>query len=298
MATFDLYQSVTDQVIKQMETSGKNWTNPFNKKRNALRPYNATTGKNYRGMNSLLLNFTPFESCAFASFKQWQAAGCSVKKGQKSSIVVFFTKLEKEDKQTGKKSVFPMLKYFNVFNADQVDGALAERCRYVTEDDNKNDVETIERVEAWARNTGANIRHSMEPRACYSPMLDVIKMPEKQLFTATATSSATEAYYSTLAHELVHWTGHESRKNRKLLNNFGSKAYAFEELVAELGAAFCCAALGISNEPRVDHAQYLNNWLTVLKQDKKAIFKAASLAREAAEMLTGKAEAEDVTEAA
>jgi len=299
MATFDLYQSVTDKVIQQMESSGKNWTNPFNKKRNALRPYNATTARNYRGINSLLLNFTPFESSAFASFKQWQAAGCSVKKGEKSSIVVFFTKLEKEDKQTGKKSVFPMLKYFNVFNADQVDGPLAERCRSIVADDNKNEVETIERVEAWAKNTSANIRHSMEPRACYSPMLDVIKMPEKQLFTATATSSATECYYSTLAHELVHWTGHESRLDRKLLNGFGTHAYAFEELVAELGAAFCCASLGISNEPRVDHAQYLNNWLAVLKQDKKAIFKAASLAREAAELLTGKQEAaEEAAEAA
>ena len=91
--TFDLYQTVTDKVIAQMETAGTNWTNPFNKSRNNLRPYNATTGKNYRGINTVLLNFTPFQSSAWASFKQWQAAGCSVRKGEKSSIVVFFSKI-------------------------------------------------------------------------------------------------------------------------------------------------------------------------------------------------------------
>ena len=289
---FDLYQTVTDKVIAQMETAGTNWTNPFNKSRNNLRPYNATTGKPYRGINTVLLNFAPFQSSAWASFKQWQAAGCSVRKGEKSSIVVFFSKIEKEDKATGEKSAYAMLKYFNVFNADQVDGALADRCKGI-ETTKENEVQTLERAEAWARSTGASIEHLRAGKACYIPALDKIQLPEKELFTATATNSATECYYSTMAHELVHWTGHESRKNRKLINGFGTHAYAFEELVAELGAAFCCATLGISNEPRVDHAQYLNNWLQVLKQDRKAIFKAASLAREAAEYLTGTSEAVD-----
>ena len=294
--SFDLYQTVTDKVIAQMETAGTNWTNPFNKSRNNLRPYNATTGKNYRGINTVLLNFTPFQSSAWASFKQWQAAGCSVRKGEKSSIVVFFSKIEKQDKATGEKSSFAMLKYFNVFNSDQVDGALADRCKGI-DTAKPNEVETIERAEAWAASTGANIEHLRAGKACYIPALDKIQMPEKDLFTATATSTATECYYSTLAHELVHWTGHASRKNRKLLEGFGTHSYAFEELVAELGAAFCCAHLGISNEPRVDHAQYLNNWLQVLKNDRKAIFKAASLAREAAEYLCG-TQAEAVDEAA
>ena len=123
-------------------------------------------------------------------------------------------------------------------------------------------------------------------------------MPERALFAATPTSSATECYYSTLAHELTHWTGHTSRLARDFSGRFGSSAYAFEELVAELGAAMLCAELGISIEPRADHAQYLNGWISVLKGDNGAIIKAASLAKQAAAFITADRSTEELAEAA
>lgn len=287
MATFDLYQSVTDSIIQKMETSGANWVNPFNKGRNSLAPYNATTGRRYRGINTVLLNFTPFTSNAWASFNQWRAANCAVRKGEKASIVVFFSMLEKKNQQTGETDKFPMLKYFNVFNADQVDGDLADKHKAVNIA-KPSDVETLTHADAIVARTGASIRHSREPRAYYSGGGDYIHMPERECFTATPTSTATEAYYSTLFHELTHWTSQPSRCARKLGERFGDHAYAFEELVAELGAAFLCAETNITREPRADHAHYLNNWLKVLKNDKRAIFRAASLAREASEFITGK----------
>src|SRR5690606_32215090 len=119
-------------------------------------------------------------------------------------------------------------------------------------------------------------------RACYLPSLDVIRMPERMSFSGTATSSATEAYYSTLFHELTHWTASSHRCDRDLSGAFGSEAYAIEELVAELGAAFLCADVGISSAPRADHAAYIGSWLKCLKSDNRAIFKAAAQASKAA----------------
>lgn len=295
MATFDLYESVTNSIIQKMETSGANWVNPFNKSRNSLKPYNATTGKHYRGINTVLLNFTPFTSNAWASFNQWRAANCAVRKGEKASIVVFFSMLEKKNAK-GETDKFPMLKYFNVFNADQVDGDLADKHRAAAVE-KPSDVETVAFADSIVARTNASIRHSCEPRAYYSGGSDFIHMPERAMFEATPTSTATEAYYSTLFHELTHWTSHPTRCARKLGERFGDHAYAFEELVAELGAAFLCAEANITREPRADHAHYLNNWLAVLKNDKRAIFRAASLAREASEFITGK-KAEAVEEAA
>jgi hypothetical protein len=123
-------------------------------------------------------------------------------------------------------------------------------------------------------------------RACYRPVVDLIEMPDRERFVTTSTSPATENYYATLLQELTHWTGHASRLNRDLKNRFGDEAYAMEELVAELGAAFLCADLGISNAPRPDHAAYVNHWLKVLQDDTRAIFTAAAKAHAAADYLT------------
>ena len=112
-------------------------------------------------------------------------------------------------------------------------------------------------------------------------------MPPVETFNGTDTSTPTEGYYGTLLHELTHWTGHEKRCDRDLSGRFGADAYAAEELVAELGAAFLCSELGISQQPRPDHAQYVGHWLRVLKADKRAIFTAASKATQAAEYLNG-----------
>ena len=145
-------------------------------------------------------------------------------------------------------------------------------------------------AEAFVAATGAAISHG-GGRAFYRPSTDSIQLPPREAFTGTATSTPAEAYYSTLCHELTHWTSAETRCNRQLGKRFGDQAYAMEELVAELGAAFLCADLGITDEPRADHAQYLATWLSVLKADKKAIFTAASKASEAAAFLAAFQEA-------
>ncbi len=140
-------------------------------------------------------------------------------------------------------------------------------------------------AEEFVSRSGATIQHG-GTRACYIPATDEIQMPPREAFFATATSTATEGYYSTLLHELTHWTAPANRCARDLSGRFGSEAYAMEELVAELGAAFLSAELSITAEPRPDHAQYLSNWLTVLKADKNAIFTAASKAGEAVRFLS------------
>ena len=147
------------------------------------------------------------------------------------------------------------------------------------------EIEPIDAAEAFVRATGAAIAHG-GTRAYYRPSTDTIQLPDRTAFVGTATSTAQESYYSTLLHELTHWTSPEQRCNRTLGKRFGDDAYAMEELVAELGAAFLCAELGITMEARLDHAQYLASWLSVLKADKKAIFTAASGASKAVEFLS------------
>ncbi|WP_247644454.1 MULTISPECIES: zincin-like metallopeptidase domain-containing protein [Brucella] len=122
-------------------------------------------------------------------------------------------------------------------------------------------------------------------KACFVPSLDIIRMPERRRSTSTDTTTPAEGFYSTICHELTHWLGIKSRLDRDMSGRFGSEAYAVEELVAELDAAFLCSDLGITPEPRAYHAQYIKNWLEVLKSDKKAIFSAASKASEAANWL-------------
>jgi len=167
-----------------------------------------------------------------------------------------------------------------VFNAAQVEGFEA-----VKEDlPEEPAFDPIAKAEAFATATKAIIEEGGE-LACYVPSQDVIRMPDRRRFTGTQTSSPAEAYYSTLCHELVHWSGAKPRLDRDLANRFGGEAYAMEELIAELGAAFLCGDLGLTQEPRIDHASYIKNWLTVLKNDKKAIFTAASKASQASNFL-------------
>lgn len=142
----------------------------------------------------------------------------------------------------------------------------------------------IEQAERFISDTGATIVHGGE-RAFFRPSSDSIHIPPREAFVGTATSTPAEGYYSTLCHELAHWTGVENRCNREFGKRFGDQAYAMEELVAELASAFLCADLGIADLPRADHAQYLGHWLGVMKADKKAIFTAASKASQAVEFL-------------
>jgi antirestriction protein ArdC len=168
-----------------------------------------------------------------------------------------------------------------VFAAEQVDGHQPP----VIDAPIATFISPIDQAEALVRATGATIHHG-GGRAFYRPSTDSIQLPPREAFIGSPTSTPAEAYYSTIFHELTHWMSPPARCNRELGKRFGDQAYAIEELVAELGAAFLCADLGIIDEPHADHAQYLATWLSVLKADKKAIFTAASKASEAAAFLT------------
>jgi antirestriction protein ArdC len=173
-----------------------------------------------------------------------------------------------------------MAKPSYVFNADQVDGYSKLNPLPVV----ANPAEKIAHVENFIAATNAKIEIGGQ-KAFYRLSDDTIHVPDPRLFVGTKTSTPTETYYSTMLHELGHWTGHKTRCDRDFGERFGNQKYAAEELVAELTAAFLCADLDIALEPRQDHAAYLNSWLTVLKNDKKAIFTAAAAANKASDFL-------------
>lgn len=276
----DVYQEVTDKVLDMMETHGTNWTNPMTKHGWS---FNGVTMQSYSGVNVLLLGAVG--GGAFASYKQWQSKGCQVMKGETGHQIIFFKKVVSEDKVTGEENVYPMIKTYTVFSAHQVEGEYADQFKVPAE--KKPELELNQDVQDWVANTGAVIKIKNEGRAFYNPNEDFIQIPPQSSFNATGSSSAEENYNSVLLHELGHWTGHKSRLDRNIKNMFGTKDYAFEELVAELASAFQCVKLGVTNEPRADHAQYLNCWIKVLREDKKAIVKAASLAQKAVDYLEG-----------
>lgn len=173
-----------------------------------------------------------------------------------------------------------MLKTSIVFNADQINGWNPPETPLT------NKTHSLEKAEAFIDKTGAEIRHGGE-RAFYSPSGDFIQMPNRERFTGTDTSTETESYYSVLLHELTHWTGHPKRCHRDLGNRFGNEAYAMEELIAELGASFLCSDLQVVVAVRADHAQYIQTWLKVLREDKIAIFTASNRAMKAVDFLHG-----------
>lgn len=216
----------------------------------------------------------------WASYQQWRKLGAQVRGGELGSLIIFYKKLESNEPSLTGDEEAPRLvvRSSHVFNAEQVDGWVLSQPKL------QSQVETNAKIEAFVQATRADIRHG-SVIACYRPKLDYIDMPAPEQFIGTLTSSPTEAYYAVKLHELIHWSGAPYRIDRTFGKRFGDANYAFEELVAELGAAFLCSAFGIVNEPRPDHAAYIANWLTILGQNNRAIFKAASLAQEAVEYL-------------
>lgn len=289
------YDTITDQIIADIESgkaSGNEWRMPWHSVNGGM-PVNLSSGKPYRGVNVLALWASAarggFNASTWATYKQWQAVGANVRKGSKGTKIVFFKPIVVDtdrvnDSGERENESRMIAKAYTVFNADQVDG-WAEP----TNDQPLADIDTIATVDALIGATGADISHGGSV-ACYSRQLDVIRMPDRESFIDTENSTATENYYSTLLHELTHWTGADHRLNRKFGKRFGDSAYAFEELVAELGAAFHCASLGITSTPRADHAQYVDNWLQALKGDKRAIFHAASKAAQSVDYVHGLAD--------
>lgn len=283
-----VFESLTAQVIAQIEEGiAGRWTKPWIDLGEGT-ARNAKTGKAYRGGNTLITWWKAFsegwEGQWWATYKQWGELGAQVRKGQKGTSLIFWKFTERTDAE-GNVRTIPFANTFTVFHAAQVDGweppATEER----------DTPERIAAAEQFFAATGADV-HVGGDRACYSPTFDTISIPRIEQFTDAA------AYYATLAHEHGHWTGHKDRLNRDLSGRFGSESYAAEELVAELTATFLCSTLGISPTPRPDHAAYLKNWLQILRDDSKALWKAASLAQKAHDYLTGESAEREEEQAA
>ena len=273
----DLYQIVTDKIIALIEQGiardGKpQWLGQGGA---AGMPYNYSTGKQYSGVNVLMLwieaDTCRLGSSAWLTFKQARVLGGNVRKGEKGAHIVYFEPLKREEinRTTGEKSekIIPMLRQYVVFNMDQIEGitpVAAQAGGFVG----------IEAAEAVLTHSAAPIIEG-GTKAYYSPNHDEIHLPDRVRFDRS------ETFYAIALHELTHSTGHKSRLARDFSKRFGDEAYAFEELVAELGAAFACADLGLIPTTMDDHASYIEHWLRVLKQDKRAIFTAASQASKA-----------------
>lgn len=285
----DIHQEITNRIVDAIETAGE-FRLPWirDKGGSFARPVNVASKNPYNGVNIVSLWVAglaaDYPSNLWGTYRQWQEKGCQVRRGEKSSLVVFYKTLavEETDEQTGETETGERLlaRASHVFNAAQVDGFEIS----AEELPDAPGFDPIAMAEAFVTNTGAQVEEGGD-RACFIPALDLIRMPDRRRFTGTETTTPAEAFYSTLCHELVHWSGAKSRLDRDLSGRFGDEAYAIEELIAELGAAFLCADLALTPEPRVDHACYVKNWLAVLKNDKKAIFTAAAKASRAASWL-------------
>jgi antirestriction protein ArdC len=280
----DLYQAVTDRIVAALEAGTKPWRRTWNAGGNDGAQLRAN-GQEYRGINQLLLMLTAMEggysSPYWFTFKQAIDLGGNVRKGERSTEIVFYKKLTVEDRDAPegeeREKQIPLLRSYRVFNAEQCEGLperFAAKAAPIIADGKARD----EAAEAALRSSGATIREGGN-RAFFAPGPDIVQMPP---FAAFDTSGA---FLATLAHELTHWTGHRSRLDRLKLTPFGTPDYAREELVAEIGAAFICARLAIAGEHMDNHAAYLASWLKVLRDDKRAIFKAAAFAQTAADLV-------------
>ena len=292
-----LYDEVTGTIIAQLEAGVFPWVQPWSSAAAGIGlPRNAVSGRAYSGINVLILWGAVIEG-GFASqdwftFRQALAAGGCVRKGERGRTVFYadrFTPKEGREQVAADSDAvraIPFLKRFTVFNIGQCDG-LPER--FAAEPVPLPECEQHEAAEALIAASGADFRIG-GAEAFYSPALDFVAVPPQPAFTHQID------YYRTALHELGHFTGHRSRLDRDKTGRFGSPAYAREELCAELASAFLCAALGIV--PTVRHADYLANWLAVLRADNRAIFKAASQASKAADFLLSRANAVPLGEAA
>lgn len=294
--TRSVYATITSKIMAMIEAGAGSYKAPWHAPEGiASLPVNATTHAEYRGVNVLSLWIDArqrgYPSSLWASYQQWRKIGAQVRKGERGSMVVFYKRVEArpfeaEDHEPGTKLHFLARASF-VFNAAQVDGFEPDVPAPASVFDR------IGEVEAFVEAVRATVRHGSS-MARYRRDTDSIEMPQREWFTGSGTRSAAESYYAVLLHELIHWSGAPHRLNREFGKRFGDKAYAFEELVAELGAAFMCAVFGISTEPRPDHAAYVSSWLDVLSRDPRAIFTAASKAQEAFEHLAYLATADRV----
>ena len=266
-----MYNTITNSIIEKLEAGTAPWVKPWSAIP-AGADRNVVTNKPYNGINRLVLGMSGRSTSLWATYNQWKAMGVQVQKGEKSTSIVFFkpvTSTKTNASGETETSGYALMKSFAVFNADQTDYDIPLT-------DVMPSFEPSALCDTRIQLTGAIIHHGGNS-AHFTPLTDSITLPRPDAFTSS------DAYYATAFHELTHWTGVKARLDRDLNGRFGNEAYAFEELVAELGSAFLCADHGIHGQ--LQHADYIGNWLKVLKSDNKAIFKASALAQKATDYI-------------
>lgn len=281
----DLFAKMTQRLIDSIENNPTDWARPWKRIEGAWRATNPTTGNAYKGMNQLILVFEAndkaYSTNYWAGYKQWQKVGAQVRKGEKATWGINWSKVTKNRTDADGNNVigpdgkpvtysFMVPRPFKVWNADQ-----CELGEYkLPEPEELTETERVAAIDLVVDSCGATIKHGAQA-AYYNPAADSVHMPIADAFHTT------EGYYSTLFHELAHWTGHSSRLDRLVPTRFGAKDYAYEELVAELSAVFTCGSLGLDSVDRPDHAAYLAHWLKGLKEDPRFLQSVASKAEAA-----------------
>jgi antirestriction protein ArdC len=269
--TINVYQSVTDSIISQLEKGAAPWIKSWKTDSSANK--NFITQEPYKGINTLITGMAGFNNPAWATYKQWNDKGAQVKKGEKATQIVFFKPVSKTSTNAAGESEtknYAFLTVHNIFNVEQTD------LEIIPFENESAPFNPIPAIESKIRETGAIIKHGGDS-AFYNPSNDYIQLPNAASFESEA------HYYATAFHELAHWSSAKHRLDRKLGKTFGNPDYAFEELIAEISAAFLCADYKIQGDLR--HAGYIQSWLKACRDDNKAIFKAAALAQKAADFI-------------
>jgi len=278
----DLYADVSARIVAELEAGAAPWIKPWSATPGANTPCNAVTNRPYSGCNVVLLWMAAsagYPMPRYLTFKQASDLGGHVRKGEHGQTVFFVKRLKVNNKSDGTEEgdtkIIPMMRAYTVFNVAQCEN-LPDRVMTLGEIKVRNPDERDATIDEFLAHSGADIREGFG-EAYYRPGDDFISLPGFEAFKSAA------AFYATAFHELGHWTGHKTRLDRDLRNRFGEKAYAAEELVAELCAAFLCAEFSIDGELR--HAGYIQSWIGLLKADSRAFFTAASKAQAAADHL-------------
>lgn len=275
--TISVYEIITNRIIEELEKGIVPWQKPWSGGSGTSK--NLISKKPYQGINQIMTGLQAFDSEYWLTFNQCKKLGGSIKKGSKSTIVIFWKFLEKDNLSTGKKDKIPMLRYYRVFNATQTEDI--DYPKQATESKQNNPIESCQKIINELPLGMPKILHE-EQRAFYRPSSDHINLPKMNSFNGS------NEYYSTYFHELVHSTGHAKRLNREGVTgsiNFGSQCYSKEELVAEIGASFLNGQAGILNHVIDNSTAYINSWLNKLRNDKKLIITASGQAQKAVNYL-------------
>ena len=272
----DIYAEITSRIIEQMEQGVIPWKKPFIGSNAAI---SYTTGKPYSLLNQMLLG----EPGEYLTFRQCIQAGGHMRKGEKSRMIVFWKWLQEEDKDTGEIKEIPYLRYYNVFHISQCEG-IASRCIISPVSAPAADETAESIISSYLKRSGVRLYHKDISSAFYRPSDDSITLPYRERFRNTA------GYYGTAFHEIAHSTGHHSRLNRiDSTAHFGSSEYSKEELVAEIASAALANHAGLETADSFrNNAAYIQNWLQVLKNDKRFIISASGRAEKAVNFILGK----------